>query len=493
MPHIYSQLHRRYGKKDGITRREMLQRSLAAAAGLLISDSLGGVARAQKGARVVIIGAGFSGLAAGYELSRAGYDVTIVEARNRVGGRVISFSDLVPGKVVEGGGELIGSNHPAWVGYAKQFKLDFLDVSEEDLEFPIVMNGKRLTGEQSEALWEEIETSFNTIVADAAKVDADRPWTSPNAEALDKRTLAAWIEGLPATPLGKEAMHTMMMADNGVVPEWQSYLGNLAMVKGGGLEKYWTESEVYRCKGGNQQLATRLMNAIGTARVMTRMPVSAVAISDRGGRVTLASGKVLEAEHVVLTAPPSVWNRIAFDPALPASLPPQMGNNVKCLIAVKSPFWRRAELAPDLLSDGPINMTWHATDGQEGVEAGGEALVGFSGGPSADTCREWGARRIDSYLAELEKVYRGIRPAYVRARFMDWPGDRWTMGSYSFPAPGQVTTQGPTLWEGMGRLHFAGEHASYAFMGYMEGALHSGAALARRIAARDGVVKDVAA
>jgi monoamine oxidase len=108
MPHIYSQLHRRYGKPDGISRREMIRRSLAAAGALLLSDSFSGPARAAAG-RVVVVGAGFSGLAAAYELSRVGYEVTVVEARNRVGGRVLSFSDLVPGKVVEGGGELIGS------------------------------------------------------------------------------------------------------------------------------------------------------------------------------------------------------------------------------------------------------------------------------------------------------------------------------------------------------------------------------------------------
>lgn len=495
MPHIYSQLHRRYGKPDGITRREMLQRSFAAAGALLLSDRFGVPARAAAG-RVVVIGGGFSGLAAAYELSRAGYDVTVVEARNRVGGRVISFSDLVPGKIVEGGGELIGSNHPAWVGYAKQFGLDFLDVSEEDAEFPIILNGKRLSSDESEALWEEMENAFNTIVADAAKVDADRPWTSPNAAALDRRTLAAWIDGLGASPLCKAGLQTMMTSDNGVATEWQSYLGNLAMVKGGGLEKYWTESEVYRCKGGNQQLAAKLVGGIGASRVLMRTPVRAVAVSDRGVRVTLASGKVLEAEHAILTAPPTIWNRIAFDPPLPPGIAPQMGNNVKCLIAVKSPFWRRAELAPDLLSDGPVNATWHATDGQadRGLEGpSGEALVAFSGGPSADACRAWGARRIDTYLAELEKIYRGIRPSYVRARFMDWPGDRWTMGSYSFPAPGQVTAQGPTLYEGIGRLHFAGEYSSYAFIGYMEGALNSGAAMARRLAVREGAVKGVAA
>ena len=115
---LYAQLHRRYGKKDGLTRREMIQRSLAAAGALLISDQIAFALPQGKAGRVVVVGAGFSGLAAAYELTRAGYEVTVVEARNRVGGRVISFSDIVPGKNVEGGGELIGSNHPAWVGYA---------------------------------------------------------------------------------------------------------------------------------------------------------------------------------------------------------------------------------------------------------------------------------------------------------------------------------------------------------------------------------------
>jgi monoamine oxidase len=490
MPNFYMSLKRKYGQQSGITRREMLQRSFAAGAALLISERFSSPLTAAAG-RVVIIGAGFSGLAAAYELSRAGYEVTVVEARNRVGGRVISFSDLVPGKIVEGGAELIGSNHPAWIAYAKQFKLEFLDVGEEDLEFPIVLGGKRLTSEQSEQLWEEMEKAFNTIVTDAAKVDAEEPWTAANAQALDKRTLADWIEKLDASPLCKSALKTMMTADNGVVTEWQSYLGNLAMVKGGGLEKYWDESEVYRCRGGNQQLARRLVDSIGAARVITRMPVRAVATSDRDARVSLADGKVLEAEHVLLTAPPIVWNKIAFDPVLPSSLGTQMGTNIKFLMALKSPVWRRSELAPELLSDGPVSLTWHATGGQKGA---GEGMVAFSGGPAADVCREWpAAERNRNYLAELGKVYRGITASFIRARLMDWPSDPWTKGSYSFPAPGQVTTQGPTLRQGIGRLHFAGEYTSYAFMGYMEGALNSGAAAARRIAVRDGVIKAQAA
>ena len=144
---------------------------------------------AQSGKRVVIIGAGFSGLTAGFELSQAGYDVTVVEARNRVGGRVVSFSDMVPRKVVEGGGELVGSNHPTWVAYAKRFGLEFLDVTEEeDFDFPIVIGGKRLTAEQSEQVYEELEKVVAPMNTDAARIpDADRPWTAP----APRRSIAA--------------------------------------------------------------------------------------------------------------------------------------------------------------------------------------------------------------------------------------------------------------------------------------------------------------
>src|SRR5688572_1207425 len=345
---------------------------------------------------------------------------------------------------------------------------------------------------EAEQVWEELESIVAPMNTDAARVtDADRPWTTPGADALDKRTLASWIQEQKASPLGKLAFDAMMTADNGVRTEWQSYLANLAMVKGGGLETYWTDSEVYRCRGGNQQLARRLASAVGSERVLTRTPVSHVEVTDRLARVTLAGGRVLEADHVLLTAPPSVWNRIAFDPLLPETLMPQMGSNIKCLIALKNRFWRQGGLAPDSFTDGPLHMTWDGTDGQPGA---GAALVVFSGGPAAEQTREWApASRIEQHVAALEKMYRGIRPAFVRARYMDWPGDAWTKGSYSFPAPGQVTSQGPTLRQGIGRLHFAGEHSSYGFMGYMEGALESGAAAARRIAQRDGVVARQAA
>jgi monoamine oxidase len=478
-----------------MTRREMLRATLAASAGLLVSERLAFGQARPLGKKVIVIGGGFSGLAAAYELGAAGYDVTVLEARNRVGGRVISFSDLVPGKQVEGGGELIGSNHPTWVAYKDKFKLEFLDVEEEkDFEAPIVLNGKKLTGDESGKLWEEIDAALNTMNKDAAAIgDPFQPWKTRNAEALDRRTLASWIDTLEVSAQTRFAIHAQLMADNGMRTEWQSWLGNLAMVKGGGLEKYWTDSEVFRCKGGNQSLAFKLLEGLGKDRVKLRTIVRRVDLTNKERvTVTLASGETMEADDVILAVPPSVWNKIGIEPSLPAPLTSQMGTNVKFLAALKGPFWRRSELAPDSLSDGPVNWTWHQTSGQKGP---GESLCAFSGGTAAETCREWApAERNANYLKALSVAYPNIRLSFIRSRFMDWPGDSWTRASYSFPAPGQVTTAGPLIREGIAnRLHFAGEHTCYAFVGYMEGALNSGVALAKRLAERDGVLKKEAA
>lgn len=493
---IYARLRRRFGPPvDPESRRRFLKAAAAAGAGLLLSgpSALAAARRPALGAkRIVVIGGGFSGLACAHELKSAGYDVTVIEARDRVGGRVLSFSDYIPGKNVEGGGELIGSNHPTWVAYKEKFNLGFLDVTEpEDLEFPIMLGGKRLTPEESEALWEEFELAYPFMTALAARINPDEPWTADGAADLDRRTTADWINSLDVSDLCKAGLMIEFMADNGVDPQRQSFLGNLAQVAGGGGESYWTESEVYRCNGGNQQLAKMLAESIGMDRIVTGLPVSSVTARGQTMEVSCTDGRTLACDDVVLAAPPPTWKKIAFQPSLPASVMPQMGVNVKYLAAVKKRFWLDRGLAADSLSDGQISMTWDSTDNQpdhpEGVTDA--CLNAFSGGRAAEACRAHpdAKTRDAAYADEYEKLYPGFKENFTRARFMDWPGDPWTGASYSFPAPGQVTTVGPALRKGLGRLHFAGEHACYAFVGYMEGALNAGASLARRLAQRDGV------
>ena len=121
--------------------------------------------------------------------------------------------------------------------------------------------------------------------ADATKVtDPYQPWKTPDAEALDRRTLAAWIAAQDVSAQCKLAIDGMMTADNGVRSEWQSYLGNLAMVKGGGVEKFWSDSEVYRCAQGNQTLALRLLEGVGKARVRLQTIVKRVDVAPAASR-----------------------------------------------------------------------------------------------------------------------------------------------------------------------------------------------------------------
>lgn len=510
MPRLYARLARKFApERFDPARRELMKLSILAGAGAMLSGS--GLVRgasawydkpADGSKRVVVIGGGFSGLACAYELKSAGYDVTIVEARSRVGGRVLSSADFVPGKNVELGGELIGSNHPTWVRYADQFKLEMLDVTEcEDCASPVVIDGKLLSAEDSAKVWEQMDAAVQAMNAEAEKIDEDEPWTAANAAELDKKTVAEWIDAQEVDALTKAGLHIQQLADNGMQTRLQSYLGMLTMIKGGKLEAYWTDSEVYRCKGGNQQLAMSLAERITNERIVTGLAVRKIDIKPAGCVVECRDGRLIECDDVVLAVPPSVWNKIEINPGLPGVLKPQMGVSIKFYSRLKDRVWEPAKLSPDALTDDLANMTWDGTDNQGEAGDGGVCLTAFASGPSAEKGRGYAPKERPAKFAELlEKLYPGYGDKLVDTRFLDWPGDQWTMGGYSFPAPGQVTTQGPILRSGVGskdpkhnRLHFAGEHACYKFVGYMEGALTAGVSVAERLAVRDGVMSPATA
>jgi monoamine oxidase len=243
-------------------------------------------------------------------------------------------------------------------------------------------------------------------------------------------------------------------------------------------------------------LATRLADSVrgraGEEAIRLKRPVRTVRIRQDGALVELRDGTKLEADDVVLTAPPSVWNRIEFVPTLPPGLSTPLADNVKYLAVTNGRPWADAKRSVNAMSTGPVQLTWETTAGQD--PKGEHAIVAISGGPAADTCRSWTANARDGrYRSALERFWPGFTKASVRGRLYDWLGDPYSRGSYSFPAPGQVTVAGPLLLRGVERrLHFAGEHCCYAFTGWMEGALSSGVRLARRLAERDGLVRPAA-
>lgn len=485
---LVSELCQRFlSREERFSRREVLKGMMATAGALMLSSNFPYKSFARDGRRIIVIGGGFSGLAAAFELSSVGYDVTVLEARDRVGGRVHTLYDFVDGKTVEAGAELIGSNHPTWQAYAKRFKLEMLERTDyPDSAKPFFLGGKLISPKEAETLWHEVDEQLNLYNALAEKVDPFQPWRSPNALALDNKTVDAWIEDLKCSEMCKRAIR-LSEASDANNPGWESLLGRLCTIKGGGVEKYWTDTEVYRCKGGNQQLAEKLADAVGRQRVRLEAPVVAVDVFDNKVKVELASGEILEADDVIVSVPPGTWKRITFTPPFPPQLSPQMANQVKFLSEVRSRFWEEDKLSPNSLSDGPVAETWDATDKQPAE--GHACLTVFAGGNAADIGRGWTHdQRMAHYALELERIYPRYSANFIKGIFVDWPSDPWSQAGYSAPAPGQIITLGPILYGGLGRLHFAGEHTSFAFGGYMEGGLHSGATLAKRIAQRDKVV-----
>jgi len=471
--------------------------------------------------KVVVVGAGLAGLCAAYELQQLGYDVTVYEARDRVGGRVHSLHDFSrrqtdrTRRAVEGGGELIGSNHPLWNAYAAQFHLRFDDAKDYG-NSPMRLDGRTLTFEETRHLTDDMEAYFDQFNLKAETiVDAYEPWTNPDAAALDRMSLADWLQSLsarsPRTRTARDLVEAQLVSDNGVEAAQQSMLGVLAMIKGHGVDKYWTDTEVYRCRGGNDRLAHRFARSLGRA-VQTSVRVAELRVHD--GKVTVVAQstkpdagrgakrgtgpkrgrerlRVADADDLILATPPSVWHRIKVtDRGLRTFLggAPRLGRNVKYLMRFDRRFWEDFSSSPTLTDTGPVDLTWETSESEHAPEF---TMVAFSGADNAARIVNCGTagERDRLYRSHLEVPYPGIGHEMTNHRFMNWPEDEWSLGSYYFPRPGDVMKWGPRWKNGYGGwLHFAGEHTCYAFTGYMEGALASGYRLARRLAVRDGLL-----
>ena len=194
-----------------------------------------------------------------------------------------------------------------------------------------------------------------------------RPWTSPNAKELDDRSLAAFVDDYKDSERQKglsDDARALFLAqaesDNGVVPQRMSLLGYLAMVAGGGFQSYYDDSEAFRLADGNDALATALAQKLGN-RVHFNSTVDLIRREVDGIYVRTRGGEIYRGDAVVVAVPPSVWDRITLLPPVSESIQPQMGENVKLIVALREAVWEKQGLTSDLKSDGLVGMTWAAT------------------------------------------------------------------------------------------------------------------------------------
>jgi monoamine oxidase len=437
--------------------------------------------------RVAVVGGGFAGLMAAWYLRQCNVAVTVFEASGRVGGRVLSDYAFVPGKVVEAGAELIGSNHPMWVELAALLQLPLVKISKEKdyadagLNVRIRFGDYDLTDADKDLLESELPKVFDSIGAEAAPIDEESPWLSPDAATYDQQSVSAALDRHcgAASSLVRTVLEYGIGNDNCAPPGQQSYLGLLTLVKAGrmddtpeGLRGYWEYTETDRCMGGNERLASSLAAPLTDVRLSS--PVSRITVTENA--VGIAYGDAAPAEesfdYVILAAPPTSWPSVectteAWDPSVRTM---QHGRAVKHLSAFDRTFWQDEKLAPSASWDA-LGTVWEGTDRQESSPGGFDLSV-YSGGayvlPGAD------------YPGRLATIFPGYAPS--RVQFVDWPNTPYVMTGYSVPAVGQVCTVGQALSVPLGgRLIFAGEQACIGYFGYMEGALQSGARASRAI------------
>lgn len=457
-----------------------------------------------NGIEIAVVGAGFAGLTAAHRLREHGATVTLYEARDVVGGRVRTA--FVDGRVLEVGAELIGSNHPCWLKYAAAFHLTLRPLTEwADYVRQGLLPQVRLGGEVLDATrFEEIEHDVHHVQTRMA-YEAERalpddlpyhPWDAPGAAELDRRNLADWLEGQVAAmglPPERAArlrafLRIEFESHMTVPPARQSLLANFAAVAGGGGDRYWTETEVYRCAEGNQTLATRMLDAMrhpsGGTPVTLRQPERVTAIDVAGERVAVTSAPAEGGparresyDYAVVAVPPPVWNGIAVGGTtdwFPGGAPGH-GPAVKYLASVRTAFWLAQGKAPAGFDDA-LGQVWEGTDNQGFTTD--LTLTAFAAGTLADTLRR------SDFPAALERLFPGYEAAATVDVYANWPHEPFVMTGYTCPAPGQVTTTQRRMQEPVaGRVYLAGEACSTAFFGYMEGALQSGERAADRIRA----------
>lgn len=439
----------------------------------------------SKNMRIGIIGAGLSGMCCGYELAKAGYRVEVFEARNRLGGRVHSVPEFAPGQTVEFGGEFIGGNHPLWIYYAKEFGLKLLEIGDEDRESEIILQGQRFSGRALKELQAKIDIGHAELCDDAKSVDWEQPWAVPNSERLDKTSLAERIATMKTSEWAKRAISTEFLLDMACEPRKMSYLALACIIKAHGVEKYWTETEMYRCEGGNQRLASRFAEHLTGAGLHLDCPVMGIEQKDQCVQIQVSDGRCFEFDDVVLAIPPSVWQKITITPGLPPALHPQMGAAGKFIAAVDQRFWH-PERTCELMTDSLVGITWEDDDTED--DAAG-VLVSFTGGTLAEQIHDLPFREQSVMVsADMERNLPGFSDHVVKSEVVDWLRDPWMKGGYSFPAPGAFLKQARLLHDGIGRLHFAGEHTSLGFAGFMEGGLHAGRSIATKLRRRDGLL-----
>jgi monoamine oxidase len=473
------------------SRRDMLRLLGVGAAGALIPGVSQAASDSAQPHRVdaIVVGAGMAGLAAARTLRRSGNKIVVLEARDRVGGRV--KAGKLAGHTVDLGGMWVGPTQTRLLDLLREYHIATMRqylAGKGIVEFA----GRRVTPEgeefgfdaQTQADYDQMLAKLNALVK---QVPPDAPWSAPKAEELDDITVEQWLRDNVHNDTLLRMMNSEVRSTLTAEP-WQiSMLYFLFYCRSGDsfeeLAKYDNGAQMYIVPGSMHQVSAAMGEELADSLVLGA-PVTSI-FQDSTGVTVVSEKGTWQGAHAIVAVPMPLSSRIRYQPqlssereALTEQMP--MGSVIKYWLAYEKPFWREHGMNGLVFTDSPPGTFISEATPPEGKPG---FLVGFIDGRRA---LQWSGRPMEErkrLAVDLIVKYfgpEGAKPIdYID---QDWPADPWSRGCYGpSMGPGVLTTLGPALRTKFGRVHWAGTETSPIWTGYIEGAIRSGERAAAEI------------
>jgi len=432
----------------------------------------------MRGVRVIVGGAGLAGLSAAHELVRAGAAVTLLDARERAGGRVHTIRDFSGGQHAELGGEFLEPDHKEILALCRTFGLRLIRVLRSG--FTHRFRDARGTYHLSRtAPWVSLADALSPLVRRYKIARGD-----PSADAVREMAAMSLVEWLRQSDAPQEvqqmatALRGFFLAD----PQEISVLPVVEQVAKGGSP---AQVQFFRIEGGNDRLVDALVRAtpvhlmLGTAIRSVANAVDRITVN-----VTDSSGltQQIEGDYLVMTLPASTLREVEIRPALPedqghAIAKLSYGRATKVLVQTSTNLFQSRH-ARAFATDGHLGAFW---DGSEEQGSAASILAFLAGGSASAPLLEAATEGGSELLSEL--CWLGLNRAQpvTAVHIGDWTSDPWARGGYAFLDPAFDPAWRRLLSRRAGRIFFAGEHTSERWQGYMNGAVESGQRAAREL------------
>jgi monoamine oxidase len=443
---------------------------------------------------VIVVGAGLAGLSAARRLVASGREVVVLEARDRVGGRVRGGE--LAGHPVEVGGTWLGEGHAMMYALVEELGLSTFRTWNDSGSVLLELGGRQsrlaphkgATPRLNPFALADLAQGLLRFERMATKVDLEQPWATPGARRLDGQTFESWIRRNLRTSAGRAYFHTACEAVFAADACDLSLLHALFYARSNAdfetLLAVDRGAQQDRVVGGSVRVAEGLAVLLGD-----RVRLGAVVRSVRHGAdevaVELRDGSRVTGERLVVAIPPMLAGRLEYDPPLPSwrdqltqKLP--AGSVVKAFAAYPTPFWRDEALNGQAASDrGPVKVTFDVSP--PAAEVG--MMLGFiEGGDARDWVRLSAQDRRRSFLDSLVRYFGPAAGNPIAYLEQDWTAEEFSRGCYGAHfAPGVWTAFGEALRPPVGRIHWAGAEYAVHWNGYMEGAVRSGEATADEV------------